>query len=198
MLPPGIGINAISDRALRAAESATSVKSYWDWSRLLGAAETGSFPHTPPTNLMFGMRESLSMLLEEGLDEVFARHDRHARATRAAVRAWGLQLLCRDPERTPGTRYSSALTAVQLPSGHDADRLRGIVLDRFDMSLGAGLSILAPSVFRIGHLGAFNDLSLFGALSGVEAGLGLAGVPHRPGGVTAAIAESTGEVAHVS
>ena len=198
MVPPGIGINVISERALRAAESARSVKSYWDWSRMLATAETGAFPYTPPTNLMFGMRESLAMLLEEGLDEVFARHDRHARATRAAVRQWGLELLCRDPERTPGTRYSSALTAVRLPVGHDADRLRELVLNRFDMSLGAGLSILASSVFRIGHLGAFNDLSLFGALSGVEAGLALAGVPHRPGGVTAAIAENTGEVAHVS
>ncbi|MFC7340101.1 pyridoxal-phosphate-dependent aminotransferase family protein [Saccharopolyspora griseoalba] len=192
MLPPGIGLNVIGTRALRAAESAGSRRSYWDWRPLLEAGRKGYFRYTPPTNLLFGLRESLAIMLEEGLDEVFARHRRHGAATRAAVRAWGLEVLCADPATAPGTEHSGALTAVLLPPGHDADRLREVILERFDTSLGAGLSKVAKKVFRIGHLGAFNDASLLGALGAIEAGLGLAGVPHRPGGVTAAIAELTG------
>lgn len=192
MLPPGIGINAISAKALLAARSSTLLKSYWDWQPMLDSGKQGYFRFTPPTNLLFGLREALSMLLEEGLDEVVARHDRHAAATRAAVRAWGLEILCREPGTAPGTHHSSALTAVVMPPGHDADDLREIILDRFDTSLGAGLSKVAKKVFRIGHLGAFNDATLLGTLGVVEAGLGLAGVPHRTGGVTAAIAELTG------
>ncbi|GAB3691867.1 pyridoxal-phosphate-dependent aminotransferase family protein [Saccharopolyspora tripterygii] len=192
MLPPGIGINAISAKALLAARSSTLLKSYWDWQPMLDSGKQGYFRYTPPTNLLFGLREALSMLLEEGLDEVFARHHRHAAATRAAVGAWGLEVLCRAPGTAPGTHRSSALTAVLMPPDHDADHLREIILDRFDTSLGAGLSKVAKKVFRIGHLGAFNDATLLGTLGVVEAGLGLAGVPHRPGGVTAAIAELTG------
>ncbi|RRO18947.1 aminotransferase class V-fold PLP-dependent enzyme [Saccharopolyspora rhizosphaerae] len=192
MLPPGIGLNVISAKALLAARTATLTKSYWDWQPLLSAGKQGYFRYTPPTNLLFGMREALSMLLEEGLEEVYARHDRHAAATRAAVRAWGLEVLCRDPETTPGTEHSSALTAVLMPPEHDADHLREVILDHFDTSLGAGLSTVAGKVFRIGHLGALNDATLLGTLGVVEAGLALAGVPHRPGGVTAAIAELTG------
>lgn len=192
MLPPGLGLNAISAKARLAAEAATMRKSYWDWQPLLEAGKKGYFRYTPPTNLLFGLREALSMLLEEGLDEVFARHRRHAAATRAAVRAWGLEVLCRDPATAPGTEHSAALTAVLLPPGHDADRLREVILEHFDTSLGAGLSKLAKKVFRIGHLGAFNDASLLGTLGVIEAGLGVAGVPHRTGGVTAAIAELTG------
>ncbi|WP_433873384.1 pyridoxal-phosphate-dependent aminotransferase family protein [Saccharopolyspora sp. CA-218241] len=186
MLPPGIGLNAVGPRARRAAERARAPRGYWDWEPLLEAGRKGFSPYTPPTNLLFGLREALAMLREEGLEAVVARHDRHAEATRAAVRAWGLELLCR--EGAPATRFSSALTAVLMPDGHDADRFREVVLARFDMSLGAGLSRLAGRVFRIGHLGAFNDLSLLGALGGVEAGLRSAGVPHRSGGATAAIA----------
>lgn len=192
MLPPGIGLNVISAKALLAAQSAKLTKAYWDWQPLLSAGKQGYFRYTPPTNMLFGMREALSMLLEEGLDEVCARHDRHAAATRAAVRAWGLEVLCRDPGSTPGTDYSSALTAVLMPPEHDADHLREVILEHFDTSLGAGLSKVAKKVFRIGHLGAFNDATLLGTLGVVEAGLGLAGVPHEPGGVTAAIAELTG------
>ncbi|WP_406691375.1 aminotransferase class V-fold PLP-dependent enzyme [Saccharopolyspora sp. ID03-671] len=192
MLPPGIGLNVISAKALLASQSATLTKSYWDWQPLLAAGKQGYFRYTPPTNMLFGMREALSMLLDEGLDEVYARHDRHAAATRAAVRAWGLEILCRDPGTAPGTDYSSVLTAVLMPGEHDADHLRKVILERFDTSLGAGLSKVAKKVFRIGHLGAFNDATLLGTLGVVEAGLGLAGVPHRPGGVTAAIAELTG------
>ncbi|MEB3371522.1 pyridoxal-phosphate-dependent aminotransferase family protein [Saccharopolyspora mangrovi] len=192
MLPPGIGLNVISAKALLAAQSAKLTKAYWDWQPLLSAGKQGYFRYTPPTNMLFGMREALSMLLEEGLDEVCARHDRHAAATRAAVRAWGLEVLCRDPGTTPGTDHSSALTAVLMPPEHDADRLREVILEHFDTSLGAGLSKVAKKVFRIGHLGAFNDATLLGTLGVVEAGLGLAGVPHEPGGVTAAIAELTG------
>ncbi|MDI2029451.1 aminotransferase class V-fold PLP-dependent enzyme [Saccharopolyspora sp. TS4A08] len=192
MLPPGIGLNVISAKALLASQSATLTKSYWDWQPLLAAGKQGYFRYTPPTNMLFGMREALSMLLDEGLDEVYARHARHAAATRAAVRAWGLEILCRDPGTAPGTDYSSVLTAVLMPGEHDADHLREVILERFDTSLGAGLSKVAKKVFRIGHLGAFNDATLLGTLGVVEAGLGLAGVPHRPGGVTAAIAELTG------
>jgi alanine-glyoxylate transaminase/serine-glyoxylate transaminase/serine-pyruvate transaminase len=183
MLPPGLSFNAISDKALRAGGSARLPRAYWDWQEMLGPNAKGVFPYTPATNLLYGLREALTMLLdEEGLDNVFARHDRHAEATRRAVRAWDLEILCREPRE-----YSSSLTAVVMPQGHDADGFRKTVLERFDMSLGAGLSKLAGTVFRIGHLGAFNDLMLMGTLAGVEMGLQAAGVPHRAGGVQAAM-----------
>lgn len=183
MLPPGLSFNAVGDRALAAHAAARLPRSYWDWEPILAANEKGFFPYTPPTNLLFGLREALRMLQAEGLDAVFARHDRHAEAARRAARAWGLELLCVDP-----SEYSSSLTAVLTPRGHDAARLLDVILDRFDMALGVGLGKLAGKVFRIGHLGDFNDLGLLGTLAGVEMGLALAGVPHRPGGVGAALA----------
>jgi len=182
MLPPGIGFNAVSDKALEASHSARLGRSYWEWAPILEANARGFFPHTPPTNLLYGLREALRMLEEEGLDAVFARHGRHAEATRRAVRAWGLEILCEDERE-----YSSVLTAVLLPEGHDEAELRRLILERFDMSLGAGLGKVAGRVFRIGHLGDFNDLSLAGTLSGVEMGLSLAGVPFERGGVDAAL-----------
>jgi alanine-glyoxylate transaminase / serine-glyoxylate transaminase / serine-pyruvate transaminase len=190
MLPPGLSFNAISDKALAAHKAAQLPRSYWDWSAMLAANQTGFFPYTPATNLLYGLNEAIEMLLEEGLANVFARHDRHAEATRRAVRGWGLEILCLDP-----AEYSSALTAVMMPPGSNADALRKVVLDNFDMSLGAGLSKLAGKVFRIGHLGSFNDLMLTGTLTGVEMGLGLLGVPHRKDGVAAAteyLAETAG------
>lgn len=183
MLPPGLSFNAVGDRALAAHAAARLPRSYWDWEPILAANEKGFFPYTPPTNLLFGLREALRMLQAEGLDAVFARHDRHAEAARRAARAWGLELLCADP-----SEYSSSLTAVLTPRGHDAARLLDVILDRFDMALGVGLGKLTGKVFRIGHLGDFNDLGLLGTLAGVEMGLALAGVPHRPGGVGAALA----------
>lgn len=183
MLPPGLGINAVSEKARRAQREAALPRAYWDWQPMLQSNATGFFPYTPATNLLFGLRESTAMLLEEGLDAVFARHDRHAEATRRAVTAWGLEVWCRVPQE-----YSSTLTAVLMPEGHDADALRGVILDRFDLSLGAGLSKLAGTVFRIGHLGDLNDLTVLGTLAGIEAGLRVAGVPHREGGTAAAIA----------
>ena len=183
MLPPGLGFNAVSDKALTASKSAGMVRSYWDWQSMLGPNETGFFPYTPATNLLYGLAETIDMLREEGLDNVFRRHDRHAEATRRAVHAWGLEVWCRRPEE-----YSSSLTAVRVPEGHSADALRRTILENFDMSLGNGLGRLADSVFRIGHLGAFNDLMLAGTLSGIEMGLHLAGVPHRRGGVNGALA----------
>jgi alanine-glyoxylate transaminase/serine-glyoxylate transaminase/serine-pyruvate transaminase len=182
MLPPGLAFNAISPRALAANERARLPRSYWSWSEMLAANQQGFFPYTPATNLLYGLREAIDMLLEEGLENVFARHDRHAAATRAAVEAWSLEVLCRNP-----VEYSSALTAVLLPDGHDADRLREIILARFDMSLGTGLGHVAGKVFRIGHLGSFNDLMLVGTLAGVEMGLELAGIPHSRGGIQAAM-----------
>ena len=183
MLPPGLSFNAVSDKALTASKTAKLPRSYWAWDDMQGPNAKGFFPYTPATNLLYGLREALTMLLEEeGLENVFARHDRHAEATRRAVRAWGLELLCQEPRE-----YSSSLTAVLMPEGHDADALRQAILERFDMSLGAGLSKLAGKVFRIGHLGAFNDLMLAGTLAGVEMGLGVAGVPHKAGGVLAAM-----------
>src|SRR6266851_1376858 len=182
MLPPGLSFNAISDKALAAHKTARLPRSYWDWSAMLAANQTGFFPYTPATNLLYGLNEAIEMLLEEGLDNVFARHDRHAEATRRAVRGWGLEILCLDP-----AEYSSALTVVMMPPGGNADALRKIVLDKFDMSLGAGLTKLAGKVFRIGHLGSFNDLMLMGTLAGVEMGLGLIGAPHHKGGAQAAI-----------
>ena len=182
MPPPGLSFNAMADRAVAARATARLPRSYWDWGPILAANEKGFFPYTPGTNLLFGLREALRMLQAEGLDNVFARHDRHAEATRCAVRTWGLELLCVNP-----SEYSSSLTAVLTPEGHNATRLLDVILDRFDMALGVGLGILAGKVFRIGHLGDFNDLSLVGTLAGVEMGLGLAGVPHQPGGVGAAL-----------
>ena len=182
MLPPGLSFNAISDKALAASQSARLPRSYWDWQAMLAHNPGGYFPYTPATNLLYGLREAIAMLLEEGLDQVFARHDRHAEATRRAVRAWGLEILCADPRE-----YSSSLTAVLTPQGHDADELRRVILEAFDMSLGSGLTKLRGKVFRIGHLGDFNDLTLAGTLAGVEMGLRLAGVPHQANGVAAAL-----------
>src|SRR5437763_8663643 len=182
MLPPGLGLLAISDKARAASAAARLPRSYWDWTPMLEDNRAGFFPYTPATNLLYGLREAVHMLLEEGLPHVFARHRRHAEATRRAVRAWGLELLCCDPQE-----YSSSLTAVMMPDGHDADALRAIVLDRFDMSLGTGLGKLKGRVFRIGHLGDLNDLMIAGALSGIEMGLAAARVPFTAGGVTAAL-----------
>ena len=182
MLPPGLSFNAISDKALKAAETAKLPRSYWDWRPMLEANKTGYFPYTPGTNLLYGLNEALTMLLEEGLNNVFARHDRHAEATRRAVRTWGLEIQCAEPRH-----YSSSLTAVRVPEGHSADALRAAILDRFNMSLGNGLGILKDRVFRIGHLGDFGDLQLVGTLGGVEMGLRAAGVPHKSGGVQAAL-----------
>jgi alanine-glyoxylate transaminase/serine-glyoxylate transaminase/serine-pyruvate transaminase len=182
MLPPGLSFNAVSDKALKAAERAGLPRSYWDWRPMLAANATGFFPYTPATNLLYGLDTAVKMLLEEGLGNVFARHDRLAEATRRAVRTWGLEIQCLDSRH-----YSSALTAVRLPDGHDADALRATILDKSNMSLGNGLGMLKGRVFRIGHLGDFGPLSLIGTLGGVEMGLRQAGVPHRAGGVQAAI-----------
>jgi alanine-glyoxylate transaminase / serine-glyoxylate transaminase / serine-pyruvate transaminase len=182
MLPPGLGFNAISEKALTAAPKAGLSKAYWDWAPILEANERGFYPYTPPTNLLYGLREALLLLEEEGLPNVFARHNRHAEATRAAVRGWGLEVLCADERE-----YSSSLTAVLLGEEHDADKVRQIILERFDMSLGTGLGKLAGRVFRIGHLGDFNDLMLAGTLSGVQMGLELAGVAVDPAGLQAAL-----------
>jgi alanine-glyoxylate transaminase/serine-glyoxylate transaminase/serine-pyruvate transaminase len=182
MLPPGLGLNAVSAKALDASRDARLPRSYWTWQPLLDAADTGMFPYTPPTNLLYGLRESLAMVAEEGLPAVFARHQRHAEAARRAVRAWGLEIVCRDP-----AEYSGTLTAVLLPGGQDADRVRQIVLNRFNASLGAGLGRLAGRVFRIGHLGDLGDLELAGTLCGIEMGLALAGVPIERTGVRAAL-----------
>lgn len=187
MLPPGLAFNAVSKKALDASRQATLARAYWDWAPMLEANARGFFPYTPATNLLYGLAEAITMLEEEGLAAVFARHDRHAAATRAAVAGWGLEVLAADP-----AEYSSSLTAVVMPEGFDADRLRQIILEQFDMSLGQGLGRLTGRVFRIGHLGAFNDLTLMGTLAGVEMGLKLAGVPHEEGGVRAAMAALTG------
>ena len=184
MLPPGLGFTAISNKALAASKTNRMPRSYWDWQEMLKPNANGFFPYTPATNLLYGLSEALTMLIEEGLDQVFARHQRLAAATRAAVRGWGLEILCQEP-----AEYSPVLTAVLMPPGHDADQFRKVVLDNFNMSLGAGLSKLAGKVFRIGHLGECNDLVLLGALTGVEMGLAAAGVPHRAGGVAAAMRE---------
>lgn len=183
MLPPGLGFNAISEKALEASKSARLPSSYWDWKPILEANERGFWPYTPATNLLYGLRTALRMLADEGLPQVFARHRRHAEATRAAVRAWGLEILCQDERE-----HSPVLTAILLPEEHDADEVRRVILERFDMSLGAGLGKVAGRVFRIGHLGHFNDLTLAGTLAGVQMGLRLAGVPIKPDGVDAALA----------
>ena len=182
MLPPGLSFNAVSPKALAAAKAGGMPRSYWDWGEMLTPNATGYFPYTPGTNLLYGLEEALAMLGEEGLPNVFARHARHAAATRAAVQGWGLEILCQDPRE-----YSSILTAVVMPDGHDADALRQVILDRYDMSLGAGLAKLKGRVFRIGHLGWFNDLMLLGTLGGVEMGLFAVGVPHQAGGVARAM-----------
>jgi alanine-glyoxylate transaminase/serine-glyoxylate transaminase/serine-pyruvate transaminase len=182
MLPPGLGLNTISGKALAASKTARLPRSYWDWEAMIGPNKSGFFPYTPPTNLLYGLRESLHMLQEEGLDKAFARHDRLAEATRRAVRAWNLELLCLNPQE-----YSSTLTAVLMPAGRDADAFRKLVLEKFNLSLGNGLGKVQGKVFRIGHLGDFNELMLAGTLSGLEMGLALAGVPFTKGGVLAAL-----------
>ena len=182
MLPPGLGFNAISEKALAASKKANLPRAYWDWEPMLKNNASGFFPYTPATNLLYAMREALAMMQEEGLQNIFRRHQRHADATRAAVRAWGLEIVSEDPRE-----HSNSLTAIYTPDGHDADKLRNLILEKFDMSLGTGLGKLAGKVFRIGHLGSFNDLMLSGTLMGVEMGLRLAGVPHTPGGVMAAM-----------
>ena len=182
MLPPGLSFNAVSKKALAVASKGGMRRSYWDWEEQIAANKDGAFPFTPATNLLYGLAEAIDMLHEEGLDNVFKRHDRHAAATRKAVQAWGLEVLCQEPKD-----YSSALTAVLLPDGHNADAFRAGVLQNFNMSLGNGLAKLAGKVFRIGHLGDFNDLMLLGTLSGVEMGLSLANIPHQKGGVDAAM-----------
>jgi alanine-glyoxylate transaminase/serine-glyoxylate transaminase/serine-pyruvate transaminase len=181
MLPAGLSFNAISAKALAAARTARLPRSYFDWGDQLAISATGYFPYTPATNLLYGLHESLDMLLGEGLDQVFARHERLAEATRRAVRAWGLEILCANP-----AEYSAALTTVMMPEGHNADAFRKATLERFNLSLGQGLGKLSGKVFRIGHLGYFNDLMLCGTLAGVEMGLEVAGVPHRNGGIQAA------------
>ena len=181
MLPPGLSFNAISEKALLASNENSMKRSYWDWKEQIQSNKQGSFPYTPATNLLYGLKEAINMLHEEGLENVFKRHDRHAQATRVAVQAWGLEVLCQEEKD-----YSSVLTAVKLPEGHNADGLRKIILEQFNMSLGNGLSKLAGKVFRIGHLGDFNDLMLMGTLTGVEMGLSLAGVPHQKGGASRA------------
>jgi alanine-glyoxylate transaminase / serine-glyoxylate transaminase / serine-pyruvate transaminase len=196
MLPPGLAFNAASEKALAVSQKATLPKSFWSWEEMIAHNKNGFFPYTPATNLLYGLDAAIDMLNEEGLDNVFARHDRHAEGTRRAVRAWGLEILCRNPDH-----YSSSLTAVLVPEGHNADAFRAQALESFDMSLGTGLSKLAGKVFRIGHLGDTNDLTILGALAGVEMGLGLAGIPHNEGGVQAAmdyfasVAKSSGRMA---
>lgn len=182
MLPPGLGFNAVSEKALAASKTARLPKSYWSWDEQMAANKDGFFPSSPATNLLYGLREALKLLNEEGLENVFARHARHGEATRRAVRAWGLEILCLNPEE-----YSPVLTTVVMPGGKGADAYRAVVLEKFNMSLGSGLGILKDRVFRIGHLGDFNDLMLLGTLAGVEMGFALAGVPYKAGGVTAAI-----------
>ncbi|MGB3742867.1 MAG: aminotransferase class V-fold PLP-dependent enzyme [Castellaniella sp.] len=186
MLPPGLSFNAVSEKALAASQKSDLRRSYWDWHAMIAINPTGYFPYTPATNLLYGLHEALEMLFDEGLDTVFQRHKRHAEATRCAVRAWGLEILCADPDR-----YSPSLTAVMMPEGHSADAFRKIVLDHFNMSLGQGLSKVKDKVFRIGHLGDLNDLTVCGTLAGVEMGLALAGVPHQPGGTRAAMSYLT-------
>jgi alanine-glyoxylate transaminase / serine-glyoxylate transaminase / serine-pyruvate transaminase len=182
MLPPGLSFNAVGEKALAVAKNAKLSKSFWSWEDMIANNRNGFFPYTPATNLLYALAESIDMLHEEGLENVFARHDRHAEATRRAARGWGLEIWCREPKD-----YSSSLTTILMPEGQDADRFRKAALEHFDISLGTGLSKLAGKVFRIGHLGDTNDLTIVGALAGVEMGLALAGVPHRKGGVQAAM-----------
>ena len=181
MLPPGLSFNAISDKALRISKTSGMRRSYWDWEEQIGANKSGSFPYTPATNLLYGLKEAINMLHEEGLDNVFKRHEKHALATRAAVQAWGFENVCKEEKD-----FSNVLTAVMLPENHNADNLRKIILENFNMSLGAGLSKLAGKVFRIGHLGDFNDLMLMGTLNGLELGFEIAGIPYQKGGTAKA------------
>ena len=182
MLPPGLGFTAVSEKALKASKSSKLAKSFFSWDDMAGPNAAGFFPYTPATNLFYGLAEAIDMLHEEGLDRVFARHKRHAEATRRAVTGWGLEILCRDPKC-----YSPVVTAILMPAGHEADAFRKTVLDHFDMSLGAGLSKVQGKVFRIGHLGDTNDLTILGAIAGVEMGFEVAGVPHKKGGAQAAM-----------
>jgi alanine-glyoxylate transaminase / serine-glyoxylate transaminase / serine-pyruvate transaminase len=182
MLPPGLGFNAVSEKALAVARANPSMRSYWDWEEIIAINKAGTWPYTPAINLLFGLKEAIAMLEEEGLDNVFARHKRHSAATRAALKAWGLETQCQDPQA-----HSPALTGAVMPDGHDADNFRKLVLENFDMSLGTGLNKIKGKVFRIGHIGHFNDLMLMATLSGIEMGLDLAKVPHRSGGVLAAM-----------
>lgn len=182
MLPPGLSFNAVGPKALKASESARLPRSFWDWKPMLASNATGYFPYTPATNMLYALDTAVDMLLEEGLDNVFARHDRMAEATRRAVRHWGLEVQCVDPRH-----FSSVLTAVRLPEGHSANALRATILEKFNMSLGNGLGQLNDRVFRIGHLGDISPLQLVGTLGGVEMGLAAAGVPHNPGGVQVAM-----------
>lgn len=182
MLPPGLGFNAVSEKALEASKTNGFKRHFWDWDDMLKANETFFYPSTPSTNLMYGLKEAIAMLEEEGLDNVFARHDRYAEATRRAVRTWGLEILCEEP-----SEYSSVLTAVMMPEGKGADALRKIILDNFNMSLGNGLGKVVDKVFRIGHLGDLSELSLVGTLAGVEMGLELGGIPYNKGGVAVAM-----------
>ncbi len=182
LLPPGLSFNAVSQKAIAASKSARLIRSYWSWDEMMAANSKAFYPYTPATNLLYGLIEAIEMLNDEGLDNVFARHARHAKATRAAVEAWGLEVLCQN-----SNHYSASLTAVLMPEGHSADDFRKTVLENYNMSLGSGLSRLADKVFRIGHIGDFNDLMLMGTLSGIEMGLRKARVPHRAGGTLAAI-----------
>jgi alanine-glyoxylate transaminase/serine-glyoxylate transaminase/serine-pyruvate transaminase len=186
MLPPGLSFNAVSEKALAASKNAKLPRSYWSWDEMIGPNKTGYFPYTPATNLLYGLREAVAMLEEEGLDNVFKRHDRHAEATRRAVQTWGLDILCQNE-----TEHSSIVTAVLMPTGHSEVAFRKVVLDNFNMSLGSGLGKIADKVFRIGHIGDFNDLTLMGTLAGVEMGLKLAKVPYKKGGVEAAMESLT-------
>lgn len=186
MLPPGLGFNALSEKALAANKTAKLPRSYWDWQAMMGQNKIGFFPYTPATNLLYGLKEALSMIREEGLSNVYARHERHAEATRRAVRAWGLEVVAKDPKQ-----YSGTVTAVLMPAGYSADEFRKVVVERFNMSLGSGLGKVADKVFRIGHLADFNDLMLAGTLCGVEMGLAVAGVPHKQGGAAAAMEHLT-------
>ena len=182
MLPPGLAFTAVSERAIEASRRATLPRSYWEWGRMIAENERGFFPYTPATNLLYGLKESVAIFREQGLEAVFRRHARHGEATRAAVTAWGLEIQCLEP-----ARYSDVLTGVRMPDGHDADAFRRVALERYDLSLGTGLGKIRGKMFRIGHLGDFNDLMLIGTLGGVESALALAGVPIRRGGVDAAI-----------
>ena len=181
MLPPGLSFNAISEKALKLAKTSGMRRSYWDWEEQIEANKSGSFPYTPATNLLYGLKEAINMLHEEGLDNVFKRHEKHALATRAAVQAWGFENVCKEEKD-----FSNVLTAVMLPENHNADNLRKIILENFNMSLGGGLSKLAGKVFRIGHLGDFNDLMLMGTLNGLEMGFEMAGIPYQKGGIAKA------------
>ena len=190
MLPPGLGFNAVSEKALAVAKANPGLRSYWEWEEVIAFNKAGTFPYTPAINLLFGLQEAIKMLEEEGLENVFARHKRHSEATRAAIKVWGLETQCQEQGA-----HSPSLTAVRMPEGHDADHFRKVVLENFDMSLGTGLNKIKGKAFRIGHIGHFNDLMLMGTLSGVEMGLDLAKVPHRSGGVLAAMEVLKGSAA---